>query len=134
MRHSCCLLIAVVVSNVIALPGCGAANYPTTDLKGTVTVNGIPVAKGGITFTPLTESHGKGVFAFVVEGQYEAKKVAVGGTRVFFTLVKETGRTMEVSKIKMPETVDLVPPKYQHGMDIEVHSGEARRDFELVSQ
>ncbi len=35
---------------------------------------------------------------------------------------------------KSPETIEIVPPKYVGGLDIEVQTGESTKDFNLDSK
>ena len=127
------LLLFGAALHVVAAVGC-VGKHPTTDLEGMVTVDGQAAAKGGLTFTPLAANQGKGVFAPIANGRYQAKGVALGKTRVSFLLTKETGRMQNVYGRDVPELVNVLPPKYDAGMGIEIEPGQMSRDFELRSQ
>jgi hypothetical protein len=128
MRHA---FSAVVAWQLLTIAGCSGSSYPATDLKGSVSVAGTTATQGGITFTPLAANRGKGVFAPIVNGRYEAKHVAVGATHVTFRLTKETGRTIEIYGRTAPEVVNIVPPKYAGGVPIEVRAEDVEKNFEL---
>jgi hypothetical protein len=123
--------IAVFLVAGVVTSGCNRLSYTTTDVSGTITISGAPASEGGVTFTPLAAHRGKGVFAPLVNGRYEAKQVAVGPTRVTFRLTKETGRTVEVYGKQAPELESIVPPKYVQGLEVEISPRETTRDFEL---
>ena len=114
--------------------GCKPSGYTTTDLKGQVDVDGVPVSKGAVTFSPLAPKHGRGVFAPIQAGTYEARQVAVGRTRITFMLIKETGRMTDSHGKQVPEIVEIVPPKYMGGIDVDIQAGESMRNFSLDSK
>ncbi len=70
----------------------------------------------------------------VEDGTYEAKRVALGPTRVNFMLVRETGNLIDSHGKQVPEFVEIVPPKYIGGLDVEVQAGDSTRDFNLESK
>ena len=85
-------------------------------------------------FTPLAANRGRGVYAPVADGHYEAKQVAIGPAHVTFRLTKQTGELREVYGKYVPEIVNILPPKYARGLEIDIRSGEATHDFELESK
>jgi hypothetical protein len=127
------LRLAIAVGLVL-FAGCHKPGYATTDVEGIVTVDGAAPPKGGVTFTPLEKNHGRGVFAPIEAGHYQARQVALGPTRVTFTLNKETGGTVQFYGTPNPEIVDAVPPKYRQGVEIDVQAGDTKRDFSLDSK
>lgn len=127
-------LSLVGVSIAATLWGCGGPGYPSVRLEGAVTVDGQPVEAGTISFTPLQPGRGAGVSATIAAGRYAAGNVPQGKVRVDFQATKETGRTVEQFGKPYPETVNVIPERCAAGMEIEVGTGDAKRDFNLTTK
>lgn len=115
------------------LGGCGGDGYEHAAVHGTVSIDGQPVPKGSITFTPTEQGQGPGVGAEIVDGKYRCEKVALGKVRVTFiaqaaevTTVRDmvSGTDREVPK-------NILPPGFT-GLDYEVQPGEQEKNFELT--
>jgi hypothetical protein len=117
----------------VELAGCGGPKFPTARLEGTVTVDGVPVEKGNISFTPIQGGR-LSATAAITGGRYVAEGVPQGKVRVDFQGTKETGKTVMQFDKPYPETVDVIPQKYRTGMEIEVGGSDANRDFKLTSK
>jgi hypothetical protein len=93
----------------VSLAGC--SNEPRQyDVKGLVTFQGQPVAKGQIVF----EDEGAGGRGIVViqDGRYQLKATA-GPKLVRITATKETGKMLEgAMDTKVPEVIEILPDKY----------------------
>ncbi|UUO08909.1 hypothetical protein M4951_11465 [Blastopirellula sp. J2-11] len=115
--------------------GAGCSENPKSPIVlGKVTIDGKAIADGLITFTPLESGMGTSSSAVIKDGQYRADDVSVGRVLVRFHAMKETGKTyLEFGK-EYPETVSIIPRKYDIGEEITVPEGETIRDFELTSK
>ena len=131
-RATVCLAIAT--GGMLVATGCGRPTYPTANLAGEVTIDGQPVPKGGLTFTPLRGGAGTGAYAAVESGRYHAERVPKGPVRVFVLAGRQTGKTVEASGMAVPEVVNLVPAHYAAGIDIEVVDDNANLRFDLSSR
>lgn len=118
----------------LAAIGCGRPFYPTVTIAGKVTIDDQPVPEGGLTFTPLGGNAGTGAYAPVTSGRYRAERVPKGPMRVMVTAVKRTGKTVDVGGMPIPEIVNLVPPHYATGIDIEVTDDDPDLHFDLSSR
>ena len=118
----------------VGIAGCGGPGFPTARLEGTVTVDGQPVEKGNISFTPTQADRGSGATATISSGHYVAQGVPQGKVRVYFDATKETGRTTEQFGKQYPETVNVIPEKYRAGLQIEVSGETVNQDFKLSTK
>ena len=119
---------------MLIVTGCGRPTYPTASLAGEVTIDGQPLLKGGLTFTPLRGGAGRGVYTAVESGRYRADGVPKGPVRVSVSLT-QAGKTFETSRKTVPNGArpdpshyaDLTPPD----IDIEVTKDDANFRLEL---
>ena len=117
---------------VMFTAGCGTAvRDDTVALAGGVTIDGKPVALGGIQFMPLEK--GRPAFAEVRDGRYEAR-VPKGRVRAIFSARRETGRQIEVYSTTIPEVIDVLPASLREGIEITVDGDDPSRDFSLSSK
>lgn len=118
-------VVAVVVS------GCGP-NFSTTPLAGSVTVDGEPVAEGSINFVPAGVGQGPSTSAPIIAGKYQAS-APIGPVRVHFQATRETGKMIDVFGTPQPERVNLIPPRYHGGVEMDVSPQQSQHDFDLQS-
>ena len=102
----------------VFLAGCGGEGPSTVPLKGSVTVDGVPVERGNITFTPLGKNMDEEVSVPIAAGKYEAR-VPKGKVRVSLQGTKETGTMIEVFGKPEPEVVSVIPRHYSSGIELE---------------
>lgn len=122
-------ILAVLVVVCGGLAGCGTSiPDDTVALAGRVTIDGEPVALGGIQFMPLEK--GRPAFAEVRDGIYAAR-VPKGRVRAIFSSRKETGRQVQVYSTTMPEVIDALPASLREGIEITVEGDDPKRDFVL---
>ena len=122
--HAGCLAAIVLLAM-----GCGTAvRDDTAALAGRVTIDGEPVALGGIQFMPLEK--GRPAFAEVRDGVYAAR-VPKGRVRAIFSSRRETGRQVQVYSTTMPEVIDVLPASLREGIEISVEGDDPKRDFVL---
>jgi len=122
---------AVLFCLVVPLAGCGNSGNLST-VEGMVTVDGKPVPKGNVSFSPL--DGGQAVSVDIVEGRYRAEGVARGPNRAHLNAFYLTGGTFVEFGIEYPEEKNLIPEKYLAGMDVEVTEPVVQHDFELTSK
>ena len=87
------LLCVVLATLSLFFLGCGDSSGGTTAVEGKVSIDGSPLQKGLISFTPL-EPGSSAVTAEIRDGSYHATDVPIGRTLVQFHAPKETGRTI----------------------------------------
>ncbi|MDR2643710.1 MAG: hypothetical protein LBC74_13055 [Planctomycetaceae bacterium] len=126
--------VIVLLFVVLLLSGClSGSSYQTTDLDGVVTIDGVPVNDGMLSFAPTSGAGGRGVRTNIVAGKYTAKKVPVGEVDVTFTAVKKTGKKFQAMGVEVDEQISIVPEKYKEGIKIEIITGQKKHDFILTS-
>ena len=121
--------VASLAAIVLVATSCGTpVRDDTAALAGRVTIDGMPVALGGIQFMPLEK--GRPAFAEVRDGVYAAQ-VPKGRVRAIFSSRRETGRQVEVYSTTMPEVIDVLPASLREGIEISVEGDDPKRDFVL---
>lgn len=134
-----CLLGWLCLIGLAVLPGCGESGR--LPLEGTVTLDGQPLPKGYIQFSPLAGTAGPTAGTDVVDGKFSIP--AQGGTfagkfLVSITAAGRTGRKVinPLSGTTADEIAQLLPPQYnrESKLQAEVKAGGPNRfDFPLVS-
>lgn len=122
---------AVMLCLVVQFFGCGSSGNLST-VQGVVTVDGKPVPKGNVSFSPL--DGGQAVSVEIVDGRYRADSVARGPNRAHLNAFYLTGGSFFEFGIEYPEEKNLIPEKYLAGIDVEVTEPEVQHDFELRSK
>lgn len=118
--------------------GCGGGDVRRAAVRGTVTVDGVPLANGHVVFVPVQGSTGPVAGSAIVEGKYDvpAEKGAVLGTvRVEIRGVRKTGRRIPFGPGTTDEVVDAVPPEYHRDSTLvrAIAPGINQLDFALES-
>jgi len=127
----------IVVSLALAcapLCGCGdGVPYPHGTASGSVTIDGTPVPKGAITFSPA--GNGPVTGASIVEGRYVCPKIPLGPHTVsFHAEAAERTQILDVANGVMRSVPkDILPDRYRSGVPAEIHAGENKLDFALDS-
>ena len=62
----------------------GGRNYASATVKGRVTIDGAPVPKGYVCFSPVGSTPGPVVAAEIHDGEYRCKNVPQGKVQVTF--------------------------------------------------
>jgi hypothetical protein len=129
LATACCSLVAVC--------GCSRGpGYPSATVSGTVTIDGQPVPKGQITFSPAAHGQGPVIGSKIAQGKYRCERVPLGQHRVTFAAQAEAMSTIiDVStgqKHEVPK--DILPPRYLSGLDAEVKAGKTLLDFPLQTK
>jgi hypothetical protein len=144
--ESCKLLRVILwVSAVTLIGGCGPSDpLGRRAVSGAVTVDGLPLAEGTISFQP-TEQGTTSSGAIISQGQYAIsrdKGLPQGKYRVVINAVKPgTGMTLPAGKMPGEEIgtppVELIPPEWntksQHVVEVTA-TGTAKFTHEIVTK
>lgn len=115
--------------------GCGRPTGETARVDGSVSIEGQPVEKGIISFSPRESGTVRPATAEIVDGRYQASNVPLGPVLVQIHATKETGKmlTDRAEGGQYPETINLVPAKYDAGIEVTI-SGDESHDFNLTGR
>lgn len=116
----------------LACAGCwGGPDYPTATVTGKVTIQGQPVPKGFITFSPAAQGPVTG--APIEAGQYRCENVPAGKHKVTFQAQGDRPTKLydAVNKVEHEVPTDILPPQYRAGVDADIEAGQVVRDFAL---
>jgi hypothetical protein len=120
--------VAVVLALCI---GCrsGAVSY---SVSGTVTLDGVPVSKGHITFYPADKS-GDASSGKIEDGKYSLMTPA-GAKRV--EIIANRPVPAKTDALGMPLVEQYIPPKYniKSTLTVEVSAQRTNHDFPLTSK
>jgi hypothetical protein len=125
--------VAMLLIGVLAT-GCGGSAFPVSTVEGTVAVDGQPIEAGTVTFTPLASNTGQAISAEIRDGKYRSDKVPRGKSLVIISAFKDIGEKHVEFGITYPKLKNLVPEKYQAGIELSVDAPELTHNFELVSK
>jgi hypothetical protein len=116
--------------------GCGSDGPRTYDVTGTVTLDGVEIPKGAITFNPEDPKYGSG-WGEIVDGKYRAKikegkyRAEISATRV---VPGKQGPMGEGDVV----TEEYIPQRYRGDKSeltgIEITSGKTEHNFPLESK
>jgi hypothetical protein len=120
---------------LLTVVGCAEPN--TTLLTGTVTVDGAPIQKGAITFTPA-DGEGFTAGSPIKNGEYSAR-VPATTLNVTVSMPRVVGMKKIYDTPNSPERPlyeEGLPARYnsKSELQIEVEAGAVRKDFELQGQ
>lgn len=129
-----CLLIVCI--------GCGSGAPPRASVSGRVSVDGVPVEDGSISFVPTNGNTGPTAGGSIVNGRYSiaaAKGPAPGWNLVVISGSKKTGKKVPsgvVPQAIVDEIVSVVPERYHTDSTLnrELRPGVNTVDFELTAK
>ncbi|MFO1095380.1 MAG: hypothetical protein U0992_19050 [Planctomycetaceae bacterium] len=118
---------------MLALVGCSQPDdpWPRAAASGRVTLDGVPLSEGTITFFPSGDTQGPASGGPIVNGRYDlaaAEGPVVGTNRVEIRSVQKTGRVVKspvaVETAGPPidmveEFQEVVPPRYNRDSQLE---------------
>lgn len=148
LRQSAGSLFPLLVAASVLMAGCGGQpEVPRAAVTGTVTVDGTPLPKGKIIFTPAEGNASLIATAQVVEGRFETREAfgpILGMQRVEIISTDDGGyapddeAAMErwVAEGRKPIKVVRIPPQYQKDGTLKAEvktDGPNEFEFELVS-
>jgi hypothetical protein len=124
----CLLCVGLLLSG-----GCRRSTYPSSTVKGRITIDGAAVPKGFVTFCPVSGTHGPAVAAPIDNGEYRCENVPQG--KVHVTFIAHAGKPRilfdQVNKVNREVPDDILPPSCQQGQDAEITPGENQLNFDL---
>jgi hypothetical protein len=112
--------------------GCGSAGRVST-VEGVVTVDGAAVPSGTVSFSPLASGGAPAVTADIKDGKYRSEDVPRGKLLVHINAFVDTGEKFYEFGIAYPKMKNLVPEKYQQGIEFTVEAPDVKHDFELTA-
>ena len=124
----------LLLAGLTALIGCGTAgpSFPTVKVAGAVTIDKKPVASGNITFMPQGTNAGQPISQPIKEGKYETVAVPKGQLKVTITATEPTGEMDNSRTPAIPIVKNIVPTKYQSGIDVDINADNPSQNFELT--
>lgn len=120
--------IALVVTAVLSLQGCGGSGGPTTyTVTGSVTLGGSPIEEGSIVFDPA-DGQGTSAMGGIKNGQFTAK-VPEGEKIIRISAVRTTN---QIDQYGEPVTESYIPAKYNTESEIrKTVSADGPNKFDL---
>src|SRR5262245_30165892 len=128
------LIAGAMAGCLLAGAGCGRGLYPVSTVEGTVAVDGVPIPAGTISFSPLESNTGQAISADIHDGKYRSTKVPRGRSLVIISAFQDTGEKHVEFGISYPKLKNLVPEKYQTGIELNVDAPTLTHNFEMVSK
>jgi hypothetical protein len=125
--------IAIALAICLLASGCGSADKVST-VAGQVTVDGAPVPSGTISFSPLESGGAPAVTADIKDSKYRSEEVPRGKLLVHINAFVDTGEKFYEFGIAYPKMKNLVPEKYQMGIEFTADAPEVKHDFELTAK
>jgi len=135
-RHCFFGVTFLLVACAFVSGGCGRSRYPSATVTGRITIDGAPVPKGYITFSPVTGTKGPAVGAAIANGEYRCDKVPQGSVHV--TFIAQAAKPMilfdRVNNVNREVPEDILPPACQEGQAAEIAAGVNQLDFDLKNE
>lgn len=122
----------ILLSALLLLSGC--SDEQLAEVSGTVTVGGVPVEEGSMTFTPA-DGQGRTAGCPIKGGKYSAQ-VPLGKMQVSITVPIVVGKKKLYNTPESPEGnlyAESLPDKYNSKteLELEVKSGRNTKDWNL---
>jgi hypothetical protein len=133
--HRHCRSLLAIASLCALLVGCWGAGNSTGIASGEVRVDGAPVPRGYITFSPTGKEHGSVVGAPIENGKYRCEHIPVGKLTVTFVAQAAEPTTVYDVATKTNREIpkNILPPADETGRPAEITAGENHLDFDLKS-
>lgn len=139
--------LALVVGIAIFLPcaGCRRGGLDRNAIGGAVTLDGKPLASGGILFTPVKGTKGPVTGGAIKDGRYQLPQDSgpvAGWYRVEIHATRKTGRMVPApfkragENDTVEEQEEAVAPRFnfESTLEVEVKPGENTADFSVTSR
>ncbi len=129
-----CLLLAV---------GCSQRDTNRSSITGEVKLDGKPLERGSILFTPVDGTKGSVAGGPIENGRYRLssdKGPALGKNRVEIRAIRKTGKMIQKPLAPngqmIEESVEAIPPRYNSASTLktEVKAGENTTNFDVASK
>lgn len=129
MRRWCVLALLLIA-------GCGTGQVP---IQGTVTLDGVPVEEGSISFFPEAGTNSRKASAAILNGEFSIpleNGPLPGKFKVEISWIKKTGRKIPSADPGMgdvEERIEAIPTKYNTASTLvrEIAAGGNKLDFKL---
>lgn len=127
---------------LLFLAGCFQRDIQGAAVSGKVSIDGIPLSQGSISFIPTDGTKGPVGGGEIKDGRYDIpSSVVIGTNRVEIRGRIRTGRMVEAIPPAQPgsmveEMKEAVPPKFnsRSALKVTVESGENLLDFPLETK
>jgi len=125
----------VITLALTSVVGCSSGpGYPCATVTGTVTIDGDPVPRGFITFSPTGAGQGPVTGAEIENGAYRCELVPIGShTVTFIAQTAEMIKFIDALGVEREIPENLLPPQYLAGLPVQIEEGEIARDFKLTA-
>jgi hypothetical protein len=131
------VFLAILCCACATAVGCEGGSKPgTARLQGKITIDGQPPppgALGTISFRATGPGQASSTSAEIIDGEYDCPDVPQGDVTVFIQLVQPTGKTIDEGGRQYPELRNLVPSKYDLGINLEISGSNPNQNFELAT-
>jgi hypothetical protein len=123
--------------------GCGGSRADRGAVGGAVTLDGKPVERGSILFTPIEGTHGAVAGGEIQNGHYQLPArigPAVGRNRVEIRAMRKTGKMVPKAFGRpgemVPEQVEAIPPRFNTASTLtaEIKPGDNTAGFDVSSR
>lgn len=123
--------------------GCGKTDSNRGSISGEVKLDGKPLERGSILFTPIDGTKGSVAGGQIEGGQYRLsndKGLAVGYNRVEIRAVRKTGKMVQKPLAPrgqmIEESIEAIPPRFNSASTLktEIKPGQNTANFEVASE
>ena len=139
MRCSDCLRLGCVLGVCLAAWGCtGGDPLGRLAIRGTVTLDDVPLDSGTIHFEPQAPSTGHGTGTMILNGVYElpaGRGLPPGSYKVSISAPETMEQTAVVGQ-ELPPPAERIPPRYNADTELRAEvseSGPNEFNYELRS-
>jgi len=139
-RHDIAWIASLLLGVVATSLGCGNSSSRGA-VRGSVTLDGMPLDDATITFAPEAAGQDKAAWTMTKQGKYSIPAVtgpAVGPSRVEIRASRKTGKQLADTGPfgAADEMREIVPPRYnsQSELNANIKSGDNIVDFDLKSK
>ncbi len=137
LQRMLCILI------VLAFIGCNKTDANRSVVTGEVKLDGKPLERGSILFTPIDGTKGSVAGGQIENGRYRLsadKGPAIGRNRVEIRSIRKTGKMVQKPLAPqgqmIEESVEAIPPRFNSASTLktDLQPGENAINFEVVSK
>jgi hypothetical protein len=123
--------------------GCGGGKSDRGAISGTVRLDGKPLERGSILFTPIEGTRGAVAGGEIVDGRYQLSATrgpAIGTNRVEIRAMRKTGRMAPKAFGRpgevVPEQAEAIPPQFnsKSKLKAKIDAGDNTADFDVSSR
>ena len=137
------LTFSLLLSVLLAMPGCEAKNANRGDVAGEVKLDGKPIEQGSILFSPIEGTQGVATGGKIENGRFRLSDTngpTIGWNRVEIRVSRKTGRMIPkglggTGKM-VEEQIEAVSPSYNSAstLRVEVKPGENTTNFDVSAK